>query len=129
MAGRVERQPAHRIDIIFQFTHAFAGIRIDPGEILRIITGEDQAFRPNPLKPAIERDDSAFETCHIEIDTIVIVGEWFLQRAETLAFADQSIFDRGDTPAEMRINDLELLETMYNPAGHRIRRCAEEAGL
>ena len=40
MARPIERQPAHRIDIIFQFTHAFAGVRIDPGEILRIITGQ-----------------------------------------------------------------------------------------
>ena len=45
MARRVERQPAHRIDIIFQFTHAFAGVHIDPGEILRINIGKDQAFR------------------------------------------------------------------------------------
>jgi hypothetical protein len=90
MARCVERQPAHRIDIIFQFTYAFAGVRINPGEILRIITGKDQAFRPNPLKRAIERDNTALEACHIEIDAIVIVGKWFLQRAETVALADQS---------------------------------------
>ncbi len=81
------------------------------------------------MKRAIERDNSAFETCHIEIDTIVIVGEWFLQRAETVAFADQSIFDRGDTAAEMSNNDLEIWKTIENTAGDQSRRCDREVDL
>jgi len=129
MARPVERQPAYSIDIIFQFAHAFAGVRVDPGQILRIIAGKDQAFRPNPLKRAIERDNAALEACHIEIDAIVIVGEWFLQRAETVTLTNQSIFDGGDAAAEMSDNDLKIWETIENTAGDQSRRCHREVDL
>ena len=79
MARPIERQPAHRIDIIFQFAHAFAGVRVDPGEILRIISGKDQAFRPNPLKRAIERDNAALEAAKRSLEKGAVTpsyGPW-----------------------------------------------------
>ena len=52
-----------------------------------------------------------------------------LERAETVALADQSIFDGGDTAAEMSHNDLKIWETIENTAGDQSRRCHHEVDL
>ena len=75
-------------------------------EILRIVAGKNHAFWTNPLQRTIKRGDTSFESGHVEINLIVVLAEGPLERTEALALSNQTIFDRGDTAAEVGHDDL-----------------------
>src|SRR5579884_1673999 len=116
-----QRKALHEPDVLGDARDPRARLGRRPGEVLRVVGGEQQPLRPDAGQRAPHGALAALEPGHVEVQAIEALAERAPEGPEPPGFGREPLLDRGDAAAEVGDDDRERVELLEHAPGDEAR--------